>query len=426
MKVYLETYGCSANKSDSEIILGLLKKNNFEITYSPITSDVNIINTCIVKTPTAKKMESRIKYLSSLGKPLIVAGCMSKAEKERIEKIAPKASMISPDAIEKIVEVVNATLEGKKMIVLEGKVEKPCLPFLPFNKIISIVQISSGCLSTCSFCETRFARGILKSYKPSLILEKIKKDLKNGFKEFWITSQDNSCYGFDIKTDIGELLKCISQIEGEFYVRIGMMNPYHLIKNREILFKLIEVLKDKKFFKFIHLPLQSGSNKILKDMNRNHSIEEYIEIVNILRKEIPEIRIETDIIVGYPTETEEDFEKTIETINKLKFDAVNISKFSSRPKTPASKLKELDVNIVKKRSKILSEIVKEILLEKNKRYFNNKIDVFIDEIGTKPRSFIGRSMNYLPVVVKSSDYLLGREEKITIKEIRSNFIIGEL
>jgi len=234
-RVYIETYGCSANKSDSEIMMGLLTQNGYSIADSIDLADIAIINTCIVKTPTAKRMERRIKEIYNSGKPLIVAGCMAKAEPERIEKLAPKASIITPDAIDKIVDVVKKTLDGEKVVVDSEKKEKVLLPRIPFNKIISIVQISSGCLSACTFCETRIAKGILKSYRPSSIIERIKEDVKNGFKEFWITSQDNGCYGFDIGTNLAELLNAIVKIEGNFFVRVGMMNPVYLIRRKDLL-----------------------------------------------------------------------------------------------------------------------------------------------------------------------------------------------
>jgi len=313
-RVYLETYGCNANKSDTEIMMGILTEAGFEIVDSIEVSDVAIINTCIVKTPTAKRMERRIKEIYNSGKPLIVAGCMAKAERERIEKFASKASMITPDAIDKIVDAVIRTINGEKVIVDSEKKEKVLLPTIPLNKIISIVQISSGCLSACTFCETRIAKGILKSYRPSSIIERIKKDVKNGFKEFWITSQDNGCYGFDIGTNLAELLSAIVKIEGNFFVRVGMMNPVHLIKRKELLKSLVQIFKNEKIFKFLHIPIQSGSNKVLKDMNRGHTVEEFLEVVDVFRKEIPEITIETDIIVGYPTETEEDFKKTVDLL----------------------------------------------------------------------------------------------------------------
>jgi MiaB-like tRNA modifying enzyme len=424
-KVYIETYGCSANKSDSEIMMGLLTQNGYSIADSIDSADIVIINTCIVKTPTAKRMERRIKEIYNSGKPLIVAGCMAKAEPERIEKLVPKASIITPDAIDKIVDVVKKTLDGEKVVFDSEKKEKVLLPRIPFNKIISIVQISSGCLSACTFCETRIAKGILKSYRPSSIIERIKEDVKNGFKEFWITSQDNGCYGFDIGTNLAELLNAIVKIEGNFFVRVGMMNPVHLIRRKDLLKNLTQVFKNEKIFKFIHLPIQSGSNKVLKDMNRGHTVEEFLEVVDAFRKEIPEITIETDIIVGYPTETEEDFEKTVDLLKTFNPDVVNISRFFPRPKTPAEKLKQLPMEIVNKRSKRIHELVRSISLEKNKKYMQKVVSVFVDEVG-KGKSYIGRTMNYRPVVIESENDILGKVINVEITDVKSNFLIGKI
>lgn len=424
-RVYIETYGCSANKSDTEIMMGILTEAGFEIVDSIEVSDVAIINTCIVKTPTAKRMERRIKEIYNSGKPLIVAGCMAKAERERIEKFASKASMITPDAIDKIVDAVIRTINGEKVIVDSEKKEKVLLPTIPLNKIISIVQISSGCLSACTFCETRIAKGILKSYRPSSIIERIKKDVKNGFKEFWITSQDNGCYGFDIGTNLAELLSAIVKIEGNFFVRVGMMNPVHLIKRKELLKSLVQIFKNEKIFKFLHIPIQSGSNKVLKDMNRGHTVEEFLEVVDVFRKEIPEITIETDIIVGYPTETEEDFKKTVDLLKTLEPDAVNISKFFPRPKTPAEKLKQLKTEIVKGRSRKVYEITKEIALKKNKKYIGRNLTVFVDEIGGE-KSYVGRTINYKPVVINTDSNILGRIINVEIVDAKSNFLIGRI
>jgi MiaB-like tRNA modifying enzyme len=350
---------------------------------------------------------------------------MAKAERERVEKLAPKASIITPDAIDKIVDVIKKTLDGEKVVADSEKKEKVLLPRIPFNKIISIVQISSGCLSACTFCETRIAKGILKSYRPSSIIERIKEDVKNGFKEFWITSQDNGCYGFDIGTNLAELLNAIVKIEGNFFVRVGMMNPVHLIRRKDLLENLIQVFKNEKIFKFIHLPIQSGSNKVLKDMNRGHTVEEFLEVVDAFRKEIPEITIETDIIVGYPTETEEDFEKTVDLLKVLKPDVVNISRFFPRPKTPAEKLKQLPMEIVNDRSRKIHELVREISLEKNKKYLQKIVGIFVDEVG-KGKSYIGRTMNYRPVVIESENDILGKVINVEITDVKSNFLIGRI
>ena len=425
VKIYLETYGCAANKSDSEIMMGLLKEGGFQIVKDCKDADINIINTCIVKTPTAKRMERRIRELYSTGKPLIVAGCMAKAEVDRVKKFAPTASIITPNAIDRIVDVVERTLKGESVIAEGEMKEKVSLPRIPFNDVISIVQISSGCLSACSFCETRIARGVLKSFPPASIIERIKKDIKIGFKEFWITSQDNACYGFDLNTNLARLLKEIVSLEGDFFVRVGMMNPAHLIKRREVLLELIEVYKSEKIFKFLHLPLQSGSDRVLEDMNRGYTLMEFIEIVNAFRKEIPDITLETDVIVGYPTESEEDFEKTLKAIEILRPDVVNISKFSPRPHTPAEKLKQLPPEVVRRRSKALYELVKRIAMENNKRFLNRVVEVLVDEIG-KDGTYIGRNIQYKPVIMRSEESVLGKKLKVRIVDCKSNFLIGDI
>ncbi|MEM5882132.1 MAG: 2-methylthioadenine synthetase, partial [Candidatus Aenigmatarchaeota archaeon] len=181
-KVYLETYGCAANKNDSEIMIALLRENNFEIVNNPMDSDINIINTCVVKQATASRMIQRIRFLSSLKKPLIVAGCMAKTEPKRIEKINPKASLVAPDSIDKIAEVAIDALKSLRRVELSGNANKAKLPSIRFNPIIEIVQIASGCLSFCSFCETKIARGNLKSYRISEIKEKVINAIKNDAK----------------------------------------------------------------------------------------------------------------------------------------------------------------------------------------------------------------------------------------------------
>jgi len=223
------------------------------------------------------------------------------------------------------------------------------LPYIPSKEDITIIPISEGCLGDCNYCSVKFARGKLKSYK----IEDIIKQIKG--KKILLTSQDTGCYGLDINTNLVELLKQVVKVKGNFQVRVGMMNPEHVLP---ILKDLVEVYKDKKIFKFIHIPIQSGSNNVLKEMNRRYTVEDFIKIVKEFRKQIPEIHISTDIIVGYPTETEEDFKKTINLLEKLKLEVINLSRFAPRPKTAALKLKQLPVEEIKRRSIIISKIIK--------------------------------------------------------------------
>jgi len=422
MKVYILAFGCSASFSDSEIIAGLLRKSGFDIVDKEEESDLNILITCNVKLPTEKRMINEIKRFSKTKKPLIVAGCMPSTQRELIEKINPNASLVGPNSIQKIVEAVEKTKKGEKVVFLENlKEPKVCLPRVQRSKVIHITQISTGCNFACSYCIVRFNKGPLFSFPSDLIIKDVEDAIKEGKKEIWITSQDNSSYNFNGK-NLACLLEEICKINGKFFVRVGMMNPASL---KNILKDLIRVYKNEKIFKFLHIPLQSGSDKVLDSMNRKYSVKEFLRIIREFRKEIPEITLSTDIIVGFPSEREEDFEQTLKILEKVKFDVVNISKFGPRPLTQASKMKELDKKIVKERSKKAHELVNKIKEEVNEKWIGWEGEVLIDEKGSK-NTWIGRNYCYKPIVIESDEEILGKFVKVEVVESKKNYLKGVL
>ena len=426
MKVYSEVFGCSSNVADYEIALGLLKQTGAKIVNSPEEADVSIIFTCVVKQASSNRMLHRSRELSKTNKPLIVAGCLPKIDKEKslVEKINPNASFLGPDSVEKIVDVTYATLQGKRVIFLEDlRKPKICLPKMRRNPVIDIIPIATGCLSSCSYCSIKFARGKLFSYPVDLIVKEAKQSIGNGCKELYITSQDNSCYGADIGTNLAVLLNEICKIEGKFFVRIGMMNPLHL---ERILDDLVAAYKDDKIFKFLHLPVQSFSSRILKLMKRGSEPETVLEIVNKFYKAFPDLTFSTDIIVGFPTEDDLDFEESVKFIERVKPDIVNISRFGVRPGTEASKLKQLPVNVVNKRSKELFELVRRISLEKNQSWTNWRGACLIDERGIKKNTWIGRNFAYKPIVIYSTKNLFDKFIDVEIIEAKNNYLFGEL
>jgi MiaB/RimO family radical SAM methylthiotransferase len=200
-----------------------------------------------------------------------------------------------------------------------------------------------------------------------------------------------------------------------------MMNPVH---TKQILNELIKVYKNEKIFKFLHLPVQSGSDRILKLMNRGYNAEDFLEIAERFRKEFPQLTFITDIIVGFPSETDEDFKKTIELIEKIKPDIVNISKFGSRSGTEAAKMKQLDAKTVNGRSAVLHKIVKQISLEKNKEWIGWKGEILIDEIGSSG-SFIGRNFAYKPIAIKTKENIFGNLIEVKILDATENCLISE-
>jgi len=420
---FVKSFGCSANRSDTEIMIGLLEDAGYSLTDLEKAEYV-LVNTCGVKQPTEDRVISTLKRISSLNKKLIIAGCLPRINFERIVKTIPDFSaMLDPRSIHLIVEVVKRIDEGhtKLLVFSDEPAIKPSLPKHLLNPVIGIIQIAEGCSMACTYCCTRFARGATYCYPDDDIVNEANRLIKKGCKEIWITSQDNSAYNFK-GVRLPDLLKKICKIEGEFFVRVGMMNPFH---TKKMLKDLIESYLDGKVYKFLHLPLQSASIKILELMKRAYLPKDVIEIIESFSSSLPSLTLSTDVIVGFPNEDDEDFEDTIRFIRKIKPDIVNISKFGARPKTEASKLKQLPRDIIEKRCKELAQIVKEISYQKNLKWINWVGRCLIDEKGKKD-TWIARNFTYKPVVVKSDQNLLGKFVDVEIVDVRSNYLIGKL
>ena len=350
MKIHLKTFGCQMNQADSEVISGLLSANGFELVDFD-NADTIIINSCGVKNTTQNRIISLIQNIKD--KEVIVGGCLSRML--NLSKYNGNIKLFDTNSILKLPELLHGKTETK--IFSCEKENRLNLPRVRKHKDIAIIPIAQGCLGACAFCSTRFARGNLKSYYRDDILKEAKKAVKAGCKLIHLTAQDTGCYGKDIGTSLPELLRETLAIEGDFKVKVGMMNPEHA---KLCLDDLICAFKNEKIIKFIHIPVQSGSDKVLKQMGRKYDVGDFKAIVNSFRKVIPNICIATDIIVGYPSETEQDFEETVNLIKRIKPQVLNISKFGPRPKTFASKLKQLPSQEIKRRSRFLTKVYKEI------------------------------------------------------------------
>jgi threonylcarbamoyladenosine tRNA methylthiotransferase CDKAL1 len=404
-KVYIRTFGCSANFHDSEIIAGLLKNSGYDVIDALKEADIIIINACTVKGETKVMKEVRNSLESK--KRVVVAGCFT----DRVKDIFPHLEFIGTNDVAGIAEFLE-----KKKTTTRIKIN---LPKLRKNPVISIVPISSGCVNKCSYCSVKLIKGELQSYPEEKIIEEVKQSVEDGCKEIWITSQDNSVYGLDIykKLSLPKLLEKIIDLEGDFFIRIGMMNPDRTMKIKE---KLVELLKSNKVFKFIHIPVQSGSNRILKLMNRNYTKDEFIELVEYFRKNVPKITISTDIIVGFPTETEEEFLESIELIKKIKPDVLNRSRFIKREGTAAEKLKQIPGGIIKNRSKIITNVFDSNALIGNQEWIGWQGCVLIDEKGKNDTS-VGRNIYYKPVVIKET-IALGKKVDVMIKSATNHYL----
>lgn len=423
MRIFIETFGCSSNQAESEIMAGLLEKAGSEVVNNIDISDVIIVNSCIVKGPSEQKLFSRLKQIQENypDKKLIIAGCAPEGIYNELKEIAPEASFVSTHHIKEITKAVADIQKGEIIeLIGETKEIKLCLPKIRNNPVRNIVQIASGCNSNCSYCITRFAKGELFSYPKELIIKEISMAVENGCKEIWLTSQDNSCYGFDSDTNLPELLNSLPK--GKFLVRIGMMNPRNFLE-KDFIKNLIEAYKSEKIYKFLHLPVQSGSDNILKKMNRGYKSKNFKRIVSEFRKEFPKLNLWTDVIVGFPSESKADFEKTLEMLKEVKPDYTNISQYGVRPRTKASKLKQISSEEKKKRSRIISELTREISLEKNKEWIDWKGKVLITD---KKETWLGRNFAYKPVLINSKEKLLGKFINVKIIDATQTSLIGEI
>lgn len=411
---WIEGYGCSANFADLEMMAGQLRMQGFKLADNPETSSINLIVTCSVKNSTEHKMINRLKYLTNTTKPLIIAGCLPAADESLVKSVNSQASVIGPNAIDKVVEVAYAAMSGQTISKLENSTtHKINIPKFRMSPIISIIEISTGCLSECTFCQTKLAKGDLRSYRIGEIVKQIRKDTDHGSKEIWLTSTDNGCYGLDIGTNLINLLKSCEKMEQEFKIRLGMMNPMYLNKMINDLSVLYS--QSNKLYKFIHIPMQSGSERILRKMKRGHTVNTTKELVTRLKDKVPRITIATDIITGFPSETDEDFEQTLDLISFLEADVVNSSKFSSRPGTAASKLKKLDDDIISSRSEKLHKLIKSIANRRNSEWMNWEGEVLVNEI--ENGRLKGRNDYYKSIVLEQNP-----DESYLKRNIQDNYL----
>lgn len=381
MRVKFITFGCSRNLADTELMKGLVKQAGHELVEEG--QEVTVVNTCFVKQDTERKI---LKLLGELKGRVVVTGCLSQARPELIEAF-PACSFLGVGRIEGIVEALS-----RHVVDVDEGFPDFCSERVLTNPLISIVPVSEGCLGNCTYCCTRLARGKLKSRSISSILTQIKQDLSKGVRELWLTSQDMGCYGLDIKSSLPELINAVTNVDGDFRVRVGMMNPQHALR---FLPELIQSFRSLKMYKFLHLPVQSGSDKVLKGMNRGYFVADFKRAVRAFRKAFPDLTLSTDVICGYPEEGGEEWRETLDLIKEVRPDVINISRFFGRPGTPAALLRQHPSWVVKERSRELTVLHKSISLACNKKRVGRECTVLVTEDG------VGRNESYKPVAVNA-------------------------
>ncbi len=417
-KIWIEAYGCSASFADSEMISGIVANGGHVLAESEHDADASIIVTCSVKDSTAGRMAYRIKKLGK--KPLVVAGCLAKAEPETVSKLAPKASMMGPSSIGGTLQLLDGALHERKNISLGDDTRKIGLPKVRLNPAVGIVEIASGCMSECTFCQTKLAKGEITSYRVGDVVRQVKEEVLSGCSEIWLSSTDNGCYGFDIGSDLPELVNAVSAIRGDFMIRVGMMNPMYMPRIRD---NLLSAYENSNVYKFIHVPVQSGSNLVLAAMKRGHTVGTFEDVVKKMRKRFEQFTISTDIIVGFPTESDDDFEQTVSLLERTRPEIVNISKYSARPGTDAAKMDKIDSETVKRRSRRITKVVSAIASESNKKWigWSGKV-LFSEDTGNGIR---GRNYAYKPIYVSKGAHV-GLSCNVRITGSTTNSLLGQI
>lgn len=398
-RFFLKNYGCTQNLAEGENIRNILLKSGGVEVSDMFDADIIIVNSCAVKTPTEDKVIQFIYDASATDADVLVTGCLPKIHPDRIKKTCPDAILTPPNLGRSILKYLPISLANGETYQLARLPEKPV--FLPGHPLTAVMPISQGCLGSCTYCSVKFARGWLTSYPPSKLIDYARQAISLGAKELYVTSQDTAVYGKDCGTNLVELLSGLLSIEGEFQIRIGMMNPVYL---PEIVDPLLDLmLNDTRIYRFLHIPVQSGSDRILKLMNREYDVQSYEELINKIRSKIPHITLSTDVIVGFPGETNFDFEETVKLLETYRFDIVNISKYGDRPLAASSQFNnKVPPDIKKKRSTYLSQKVRQIQIEKNMEWIGWKGEALILHDTPQGQKF-ARNIYYRPIILQNGN-----------------------
>ncbi|MFZ0891483.1 MAG: tRNA (N(6)-L-threonylcarbamoyladenosine(37)-C(2))-methylthiotransferase [Thermoplasmata archaeon] len=420
MRVYVESYGCAQNQGEGHKLTRDLAAAGHAIAGDPSTADVGVLVTCGVIGPTEARMVRRWEELSRRVPRMVVTGCLVPLRTNLLQGPGLERTTFLPIREQSRLSTLLADWSsGVAESVRLPVVSSPTIP--PALSVAEEVVIAQGCTSHCTYCFSRLARGRLTSVPLAELLEHVREALARGAREIRLTSLDTSCWGEDLSGGerLPELVSAVAQLSGDFQFRIGMMSPQSL---RPIGDRLLDALEGEKPFHFLHIPVQSGSDRVLQEMRRGYTVDEFRRWIRLARTRFPELMLATDIIVGFPGETEDDFRATTELIEETEPEIVNVTRFSARPLTPAARLPPLPPRIAKRRSRELTTLRMRVARRRFERWIGRDGFARIVEWGPEGSS-VGRLPNYLPVVLEDRHYL-GSVVRIQIEGARSTYLLG--
>ena len=416
-KIFVHTFGCSHNHSDSEFMAGQLQRYGYELVDAAEKADGWLVNTCTVKNPSQSAMNTVIERGKAANKALLVAGCVPQGDKGAKE--LQDVSLLGVTQIDRVVEAMERTLAGDTVRMLEKKALPTLdLPKVRKNEFVEILPLSTGCLGSCTYCKTKHARGDLGSYEISALVGRVKQAMAEGVSEVWLSSEDTGAYGIDLGTDVAALFRAITAVlptDGSVMLRLGMTNPPYILAHLDA---VAEAMRHPAVYAWMHIPVQSGSNAVLEGMKREYTVEEFRHVCDTLLEAVPGMVIATDIICGFPGETDEQWKETMDLIEEYKFPEVHISQFYPRPGTPAAKMKRVPTQIVKARSRELTALFESY--QPHEHMVGKTERVWVSDIARDGTSLVAHTKNYTQILLpggkEQRERLMGRSATVEILE----------
>lgn len=420
-RIHVKTFGCPHNQSDGEYLAGQLKDYGYTLVDSLEESDAIVINSCTVKHPSETRALNLVSNAQDLGKGVVLAGCVPSSNRQLADKLEG-VSMLDVTQLDRIVEVVEETVKGNTVKLMEKRSDLPSLslPKVRKHRLAEIITINAGCLGSCTYCKTKMSRGKVVSYPIDAIIQRALESAGEGVCQIELASEDMGAYGLDIGTNIAELLRRLSdtlmRTHPGVMIRTGMTNPPFIMQHVD---DIIEVLNRPNVHAFMHIPVQSGSDQVLRAMRREYTVADFSYLADRLKAGVPELFLLTDIICGFPTESEEDWQETMALCKKYKFQGIHISQFYARPGTAAARLKPLKSHIGKDRYKQLADLVtsydrNEHLLGREERVWFADTEQERSKGTNAQGQTVGRTKSFAKVLVPRDDSLLGRSAIVRI------------
>jgi tRNA-2-methylthio-N6-dimethylallyladenosine synthase len=435
-KIYIETYGCQMNVADSETVASILDLNNYKIASEINNADVIIINTCSVRENAEKKIWSRLDFIKSIkrkNKNLIVGiiGCMAQRIGEKMLEHSIVDFVAGPDAYRYLPELISNSYLNDKFCNTDFNINETYSGILqkkqPNEYLSGFIAITRGCNNFCSYCIVPYTRGRERSANYNDIINEVKKLKENNFKELTLLGQNVNSYYFEDnlnKVNFPSLIEMVAKTAPEIRIRFTTSHP------KDLSDELVDVIaRNKNICNHIHLPVQSGSNKILERMNRKYTREWYLNRINVIKSKIPDIGISSDIFCGFSGETEEDFQQTLSLMEEVCYDMAFMFKYSERPGTYAAKslIDDVPEDVKKERLNRMIHLQNKISLKKNKADVGKTFEVLVEGFSKRSDEMLfGRTEQNKVVVFPTSNIKQGDTVMVTIKDASSATLKGEI